>query len=721
MRKKRIKIISGIFIAIMILIVLISVLPGSTFNKSILDTDSIHTQIETVTSGPFYGRLTGSDENEKLLVYIEEEFKSIGLLPAGVSGTYYQPFSTVSVQIDTDPVFEINFDGKETLDFEMYEDYNLLPSMNGGGIEFNGELIFLKEGLYSADADSIKNRIVIIESDELKAEQIDYVIKNGGRGIFCCADYSGQGRLKTWEQKKSLSSSGKTGQSVAAGYISQEMYSSLLDCLKSTGVDEEQSIIGNVSIKADIEYPIVETANILGKIEGSSKNGEVLILSANIDGAGCGTGERYFEGAVRNASGLAVLLEIARVIAAQETMPYQTIVFAGLNGQEQDFSGSGYYTNNPVFPLEKTTVVHIGTAGVETKNGLLIASDKAAESTALRDAIIDYSESVELLVGRSVSDLSAIKAFADKKVEAAQLSDEYITYNEYDDTIASIDKDYLDNACRVILGYIEITAFPHSAAKSGSFREKVFAVINRPVVFIKNIFESGTDTIDSIGENRQVIAGSVWKSLQLLICGLLLSVIVGVVSGLLSGYRAKKRSQKSLVPLIGLSIPDVLIILLGWRISAFYGMHLPAMEAALPITSFIMPLITISILPVIYISRITFITVQEELKKDYLRNSKAKGFSRRRIIFSELLPAPMYKIIDTLPTIMTMLIGNLIVAELLFNYLGAAYYLLYFYSSKAYFETAIYILIFGTIYAVFTWLLQLIAKSFGPVKREVIK
>ena len=109
------------------------------------------------------------------------------------------------------------------------------------------------------------------------------------------------------------------------------------------------------------------------------------------------------------------------------------------------------------------------------------------------------------------------------------------------------------------------------------------------------------------------------------------------------------------------------------------------------------------------------------MKKIYLRNSKAKGYSRGRIIFGELLPAGMFKIIDSLPTIITMLLGNLVIVEYLYNYLGMAYYLIYFYNKRAYFEFLVLVIALGIIYAIFTWVIQLIAKSINPVKQEVRK
>ncbi len=725
MKRKRCVLISVVLLlfAAAVLAVIFSKPQEDTFDFSVLDVDNIHSKIETITDEPYFGRLTGSKENNELLEYIKEEFEALGLKPAGVGDTYYQPLSLIVPKTENDPVFNLMSENNKVIrELSLYKDYNLISSMNGGGIDFEGDLLFVKDKLFSIEPGLIKDKVVVIEAEELSSSEIGYVIENKGKGIFCCADFENEGRQRKYEQQKSLSMSGKTGEAIAAGYISAEAYEYLLSYFHDINGEKEQTtnIISKVTIKADINYPIVETANILGKIEGSSDSEKVLIISANIDGAGWGLNGDYFEGAARNASGLSMLLETARIIASQDSLPYQTIVFMGLNGQEEDFSGSNYYVNNPLFSLENSKIVHLEAVGVQTANGLLVASDKQ-DDMVLRDSIIDKSVDKGLLVRKSVAGACAVSPFAEAGVSAVILYDTNITYNVYADTIEIIDNDYLENASLVLLNYVESNAYLNMGEGSLSGWDKFIAVVSSPIRFVKNIFSASTDTASSISENGSVLRTSVYNSLQLLISSLLLSIIVGITSGLYSGYRNKRKRLGSLGPLVWLSVPDVLIILLGWKISTLYGMNLPAMEEILPLSNFIIPMITMTIIPSIYISRITFITVQDELKKSYLRNSKAKGFSGRRIIFSELMPAGMFKIIDSLPTLMTMLLGNLIVVEYLYNYLGAAYYLIYFYSNKAYYEFIVLVIALGLIYTIFTWVIQLIAKSVNPVKQEVKK
>jgi len=64
-------------------------------------------------------------------------------------------------------------------------------------------------------------------------------------------------------------------------------------------------------------------------------------------------GDKIYNGAMDNASGMAGMLEIARTLA-QGPRPARSIVFASWAAEEQGLLGSDYYVNNPRFPLEKT-------------------------------------------------------------------------------------------------------------------------------------------------------------------------------------------------------------------------------------------------------------------------------------------------------------------------------------------------------------------------------
>jgi ABC-type dipeptide/oligopeptide/nickel transport system permease component len=114
----------------------------------------------------------------------------------------------------------------------------------------------------------------------------------------------------------------------------------------------------------------------------------------------------------------------------------------------------------------------------------------------------------------------------------------------------------------------------------------------------------------------------------------------------------------------------------------------------------------------------TNIAIQEEMVKDYIKNEKAKGFSRRKIIFVELLPAVFIKIVDTMPALMTMLLSNMIIIEYLFNYKGILYFLIYLYNRQDVFRFVPLALLLGLIYLVFTGGFKLMAKAINPMKRK---
>jgi Zn-dependent M28 family amino/carboxypeptidase len=128
---------------------------------------------------------------------------------------------------------------------------------------------------------------------------------------------------------------------------------------------------------------VVETANVLGLLPGSDpelKN-EIIILGAHYDHVGddpdallCsadaagGSGHaasttceqvagRRFAGANDNASGVGVLLEMARLWHETGYRPQRSILFAAWGAQEVGELGSSYYVENPAFPLEQTTAM----------------------------------------------------------------------------------------------------------------------------------------------------------------------------------------------------------------------------------------------------------------------------------------------------------------------------------------------------------------------------
>jgi Peptidase family M28 len=105
-----------------------------------------------------------------------------------------------------------------------------------------------------------------------------------------------------------------------------------------------------LATKVDTKIESITSENVIGLLPGSDAKlrDERVVLSAHLDHLGVaseGEGDRVFNGAMDNASGIAVMLQIARDLAKKKA-PRRTIVFAAVTGEELGLLGSRAYVND---------------------------------------------------------------------------------------------------------------------------------------------------------------------------------------------------------------------------------------------------------------------------------------------------------------------------------------------------------------------------------------
>ncbi|MCE4563442.1 M20/M25/M40 family metallo-hydrolase [Maribellus sp. CM-23] len=115
-------------------------------------------------------------------------------------------------------------------------------------------------------------------------------------------------------------------------------------------------------IKAKIQLPKTRSEilgkNVIAVVEGSDpvlKN-ECVVLTAHYDHIGVDANGEVFNGADDNGTGTVALLEIAQAFQSMKKKPKRSIVFAWVTAEEKGLFGSDYYTQHPVFSLEKTLI-----------------------------------------------------------------------------------------------------------------------------------------------------------------------------------------------------------------------------------------------------------------------------------------------------------------------------------------------------------------------------
>jgi len=109
-----------------------------------------------------------------------------------------------------------------------------------------------------------------------------------------------------------------------------------------------------VSIKARamVTKKEVESANVVAQLPGSDPRlkSEYVVLSAHIDHIGIGEpikGDRIYNGAMDNASGDAVLLDVAASLSKSKERPKRSLLFLFLTSEEKGLLGSRYFTSHP--------------------------------------------------------------------------------------------------------------------------------------------------------------------------------------------------------------------------------------------------------------------------------------------------------------------------------------------------------------------------------------
>jgi hypothetical protein len=122
--------------------------------------------------------------------------------------------------------------------------------------------------------------------------------------------------------------------------------------------------------------------NVVGMIPGTGP--EAIIIGAHRDHFGRPAG-LWFPGADDNASGTAIVLEVARALGKSGLHPERTILFVSFSGQERDVLGARLYTSRPVLPLSSTkAMVNIDHVGVG--DGVLILRVAELKKPTLKEA-----------------------------------------------------------------------------------------------------------------------------------------------------------------------------------------------------------------------------------------------------------------------------------------------------------------------------------------------
>lgn len=312
--------------------------------------------IAALSSPEFEGRESGTDGNRAAAEYIAARMEEIGLFPGGEKETFLQAIYNPRFHLVEVPRLEIldeNNDLVESLtyreDFVEFVDYGLpYPDAKGPVVG-----LALGEGYYERRVRSpqeLFENIILVRDSDLR--NLDIKI---AAGILVISEDPAVMETK-------LLYPHDTSASLPVMYITPELADRLLASCGSSlaaldaardglangdmyytdpGGKLYMEIIGAEDTLDDKYINVIGyipgTGALMGEGQGRGLDNQVIIINAYFDGLGVGPDGTFYPGANDNASGVATMLEMARVMMEGEYAPKKTVVFiANSGGQRRD-------------------------------------------------------------------------------------------------------------------------------------------------------------------------------------------------------------------------------------------------------------------------------------------------------------------------------------------------------------------------------------------------
>ncbi|MBI2996142.1 MAG: ABC transporter permease [Candidatus Melainabacteria bacterium] len=193
---------------------------------------------------------------------------------------------------------------------------------------------------------------------------------------------------------------------------------------------------------------------------------------------------------------------------------------------------------------------------------------------------------------------------------------------------------------------------------------------------------------------------------------LVISIPLGIIIGVMSAY-FKNNVILLLLVLLGISLPNFLI---GAILINIFGLKLKVLPVALwesPL-HMILPVITLSFLPMAYIARIVRSQMLEQFGEEYIKTALAKGLPIHKIIFKHAFKNCLISLITILGPIIAILITGSFVVEYLFAIPGIGRYFVTAFTNRDYFLITGTAIVFSFILTTLNVVIDFLYKKIDP-------
>ena len=376
-----------------------------------IDTNTIRSHIAYLADDRLKGRLPGTEGYQIAVDYVIDQYKKIGIAPGGDNGGYTQKLIIRKSTVNNNSAVAILKDKNGNSDsLTFVKDFVPAPhplnekSSHEGGLVFVGYGIEIPGGYSDYKGVDVKGKIVVLVNGvpdglpstvaahmQSAGNKANIAFEKGAAGVMYVNPIARpstnlnptiQNNITVNPEKTTAFGRGFVGNMkvvingtpvllrrlfINSGKNLQQV---LADIKKGTPSSFEFNY--SISVSYSTSHSDFESYNVVGLIPGSDKilKNEYVVHSAHLDHVGIGrpqNGDSIYNGAHDNASGVASLIEIARVYKTSGAKPKRSVLIVMVAGEEMGLLGSSYFAANPTVP--KTSIV----ADVNTDMPTIIA------------------------------------------------------------------------------------------------------------------------------------------------------------------------------------------------------------------------------------------------------------------------------------------------------------------------------------------------------------
>jgi hypothetical protein len=377
-------------------------LPGTAFaSMQKIDPERIRAHVRFLSHDLLEGRGTGQRGGDIAAEYIATQFALYGLRAAGDSGSYLQKVPMVGITPEPETTFSLVPTTGATVDLKPLEQYVAYDQTQQPRSDVDAEIVYVGYGIEAPEykwddykGTDVRGKVLLMLVNEPPSDDVNFfkgkALTYYGRWTYKYEEAARKGAVGAilihqtemasypWEVVRNSNSGEKsylkldgTPKLKVASWVRLEVAKQIatsagmnLDKMMADARSRDfHPVTLSVKLKANMVSKIrpFESNNVLAMLPGSDtklKN-EAVIYTAHYDHLGIRPdmpGDNIYNGANDNATGCAILLELARTYSDAGQRPRRSIVFASVTAEEQGLLGSEYLGKHPPVPAGKISL-----------------------------------------------------------------------------------------------------------------------------------------------------------------------------------------------------------------------------------------------------------------------------------------------------------------------------------------------------------------------------